>query len=414
VFVRFDIVASGICSYNAVNGEPTCASDFLRSVLRDKFNFTGYITSDTGALEDIYQSHFYVKTEAEAACVAIRNGSTDVCSGAVYHDALLDAVQQGLCSMDDVNAALYRTFMLRFQLGLFDPIEDQPYWHVSPDVINSTDNQAVNLLATRSSMVLLQNNGSILPLAPGQKVAVIGPHANATAALVGNYLGQLCYDDSTDCIQSVFQAIQQFNVGGVTTMEAGCAINSTDKSGFAAAVALAQASDIVILALGIDESVESEANDRVSIDLPGEQHPLAAAIVAVGKPTVLVLINGGAVDCSPEKATVPGILEAFYPGVLGAQAIAESLFGVNDHLGGKLPVTVFPADYVNQILMSEMELDVGPGRTYRFYNGPAVFPFGHGLAYTTFQISLTSAPETPVLPTEVNPTTVNIDNHTHK
>ena len=233
--------AKGVmCSYNAVNGVPTCASDFLRQVLRGTWGFSGcvwgatgrrapraaradsraarvvrrwahrspspphthihthlrtrprrYITSDTGAIEDIYLQHKYVKTEAEAACVAVRNGTTDVCSGFPYHDALLDSVKQGLCAQADVDAALYRTLKLRFELGLFDPVEDQPYWAVPLSAVNSTESQATNWLATLSSMVLLQNNGGVLPLPTGKSVAVIGPHANAQAALVGNYLGQV-------------------------------------------------------------------------------------------------------------------------------------------------------------------------------------------------------------------------------
>jgi len=146
--------AKGVmCSYNEVNGSPTCASAFLAHVMRDVWGMDGYITSDTGALEDIYKSHHYTSTAEAAACKAIVDGTCDVCSGAVYHDALLNGVEQGLCSMDDVYAALYRTFKLRFQLGLFDDIDDQPYWHYSADVINSTESQQNAMLATLSSMV---------------------------------------------------------------------------------------------------------------------------------------------------------------------------------------------------------------------------------------------------------------------
>lgn len=330
----------------------------------------------------------YVATEAEAACVAIWNGTTDVCSGYPYHDALLAGVQQGHCPMSAVTAALNRTLTLRFQLGLFDPIEDQPYWNVPADAINTTASQELNWLATKSSMVLLKNDGATLPFTPGKKVAVIGPHSMAQTALAGNYLGQLCPDDQFDCITTPFAAIQAANVGGVTQTSPGCQLTKNDTSGFAAAVTLAQQSDYVVLMLGIDGSIEGESNDRTSIDLPYIQHQLAAVIAAAGKPTVVVLIHGGSVDVSAEDSNpaIGAILETGYPGVLGGNAIAASIYGDNDHLGGKLSYTAYPAAYTSLIEMSEMELDVGPGRGYRYYTGTPVFPFAWGMSLTTFSI----------------------------
>jgi beta-D-xylosidase 4 len=178
--------AKGVmCSYNSVNGQPACASDRLSTVLRGAWGFDGYITSDSGALVNIYKDHKYVKTEVEAACVAVRNGTCDVNSGPVYHNALLQSVDEGLCSMKDVEAALFRTFKLRVDLGLFDPIEDQPYWHVPLSAVGAQASKDNSLLASLSSMVLLQNDASTLPLVSGGHIAVIGPHANATLTLVG-------------------------------------------------------------------------------------------------------------------------------------------------------------------------------------------------------------------------------------
>jgi len=174
-----------MCSYNAVNGVPTCANSFLNGVLRGEWNFSGYITSDTGAVADIYEQHKYVATGEEATCAALRDGGTDMDSGAVYSDNLLAAIadpQKYGCSIDDVHTALHRTLGLRFKLGLFDPIEDQPYWHVSVDAVNTTASQETNKLATRESMVLLQNDADKgLPFKTGSHVAVIGPHGQAQA-----------------------------------------------------------------------------------------------------------------------------------------------------------------------------------------------------------------------------------------
>lgn len=129
----------------------------------------------------------YVKTEAEAACVALVNGTTDVCSGVPYHSALMS------CPHDAINAALFRTFKLRFQLGLFDPIANQPYWNTPLSAVDTPASRALNAQATRESMVLLKNVGGFLPLAPGKTIAVIGPHALAQAALVGNCAWELAW-----------------------------------------------------------------------------------------------------------------------------------------------------------------------------------------------------------------------------
>lgn len=346
-------------------------------------------------MEDIYQEHKYVKTEEEAACVAIRNGTTDVCSGFPYHDSLLKGIQEGICAHSDMEAALYRTFSLRFQLGLFDPPQQQPYWNVPLTEVGTPANQGNNLLATLSSMTLLKNDGNTLPIPTGSKIAVIGPHSNATSALVGSYLGQLCDDDSLNCITSPFQAIASMNAGGSVVMEEGTdGLTSNSTAGFAKAVAAAQASDYVVLFLGIDETLEGETHDRTSIDLPYIQHQLASTIAAVGKPTAVVLLNGGMLDVSQEanNAAIGAILEAGYPGQFGAQAIAMTLFGTNDHLGGKLPYTIYPSAYTQQIMMSEMEMDVGPGRSYRYYTGPTVYPFAYGLSLTTFSVANVTAP----------------------
>jgi beta-glucosidase-like glycosyl hydrolase len=135
--------AQGVmCSYNAVNGVPTCASGFLSSVLRGQWGFTGYITSDSGALENIAGNHHYTNNSEQSACVAITAGTCDVCSGGIYANNLLPAVQAGLCTMADVDRALTNTFRLRFHLGLFDPIDDQPYWHGTASDIGTPFAQA--------------------------------------------------------------------------------------------------------------------------------------------------------------------------------------------------------------------------------------------------------------------------------
>jgi beta-D-xylosidase 4 len=395
-----------MCSYNAVNGQPTCASQFLTDIIRGKWNFSGYITSDTGALEDVYREHKYVATEQEAACVSLINGTTDVDSGAVYHDSLLG------CPKEAINAALRRTFRLKFELGLFDPIDSSPYWSTPLSSIATPAAAALNALATRESMVVLKNTRGApgaLPWARGMKVAVLGPHANATTALVGNYLGQLCPDDGFDCLDSPFSAIRALNVGGSTTLGEGPGLTTNSSKAWAEALALGRQADAIVLVLGIDGTIEGESNDRVDIDLPAVQHAFAAAVGALGKPTVLFLVHGGSLDTSPELANpaIAAIVDAFYPGFVGARAMADTLFGENANCCGKMPITTYAAGYVEEIKMSDMEVDSGVGRGYRFYGGEVVYPFGFGLGLTTFSLSPAAPlpPNTTALPAEATPST---------
>jgi len=318
----------------------------------------------------------------------------------------LPALAAGLIAREDVDVALAHTLRMRFQMGLFDPPAAQPYWSQPLSAVGAPAAAALNLLATQESMVLLKNDGATLPLAKGRRLAVIGPHANATMALVGNYLGQLCPDNKFGCIISPFAALTAANQGAPVTLAKGCGITGNDTSGFAEAVAACAAADACVLLLGIDGSVENEMRDRVSIDLPGVQHALAAAVAGAGRPTALVLVHGGPVDVAAERddARIGAIVDAGYAGFLGGTVIAQTLLGDNDHLGGKLAMTAYAAAFVNESAMSDMEVDTATGRGYRFYSGAnVVFPFGFGLALTNFTLALASGPAAGALATEAVP-----------
>ena len=387
-----------MCSYNSVNGVPTCANSFLNSVLRKEWGFQGYITSDTGAVADIYKEHKYRKDGKGATCAALKDGGCDINSGAVYSENLLNAVNDPAepCSMDDVKLALQRTLGLRFKLGLFDPIEDQPYWNISMDVVSSSRHLETNRLATKESMILLQNNEKMgLPFDKGKTIAIVGPHTNASAALVGNYLGQVCKSNDLSCVETPFQAISRMNYDkdgkrGNILSSLGCSVKGNISGGVDHAVNVAKQADYIVLMLGIDQSVEGESHDRTSIDLPIQQHKLAAAILALGKPSVVVLINGGMVAIAEEKESAPAILETFYPGFFGSDAIASTIFGENEHLGGKLPITMYHKEYINDVHMTDMSFrphNDSPGRSYRYYTGEAIFPAFTGISLTTFDIT---------------------------
>eukprot|EP01113_Clastostelium_recurvatum_P014919 TRINITY_DN1818_c0_g2_i1.p1 TRINITY_DN1818_c0_g2~~TRINITY_DN1818_c0_g2_i1.p1 ORF type:complete len:760 (+),score=162.36 TRINITY_DN1818_c0_g2_i1:146-2425(+) len=385
--------AKGVmCSYNALNNIPTCASTFLNNTLRGDWGFDGYVTSDSGAVGCIQNNHHYVSTNPEACAAAIKGG-TDIDSGGDYDTSLLLAVSQNLIKISDVDLSLYRVLKIRFELGLFDPIDDQPYWHVSPDVVNTPASQALNLLATQQTLVLLKNSplkGSstlTLPFPKGKKVAVIGPHGNATGDMVGNYLGQICPDRSFDCVVSPFLAIQKLNVGGTTVYVEGTSVSGNTTSGFDAAIQAASAADYVVLMIGLDQGVEGEMHDRVNITLPGVQDQFSQKIISLGKPTAVVLLNGGAVaiDWIHDEADV-AVLEAFYPGFQGGNAIATAIFG-DYNPGGKMPYTVYRSDYIHQVNMTSMDMSLAPGRTYRYFKGAPLWPFGYGLTYTAFTLA---------------------------
>jgi len=289
--------AKGVmCSYNEYNGIPSCGNEWLlKDVLRGDvesggFGFDGYVTSDSGAVEDIYATHKYndstpqegISYAIKASCdvdSSLDNGSDS--TGSPYTWYLQDALDEQLLSMDDVDSALNHTLFLRFELGLFDVDDDNTnqFWNVPKEVIGSDDHVELAKDAARQSFVLLRNdNDAVLPFKRGSKIAVVGPHANATEVLVGNYLGQMCVTNDFSCLESPFAKIGEMNDGGDVQMSVGCT-NTTceDDSQIGDAVSVASDADVVVMVMGIDtKSVERESHDRDEIGLPGNQNKLIA------------------------------------------------------------------------------------------------------------------------------------------
>lgn len=384
--------AQGVmCSYNSVNGVPMCANAAMTRLLRETLGFEGYITSDSGAIRGIWEKRHYTQTKCDAGLLAIQRG-TDVNSGEVYFDCLEALVKDKKLDTKVVDDAIRNSLTLRFKLGLFDPIDDQPYWHVAPSEVNTKWSQKLSLDMTRKSIVLLQNHNSTLPLAKHNsfKLAVVGPHAAAKEGMLGNYYGQICHGDYREfgCVQTPFEALKAKNTGdGASTLYAqGCGMNDTSTAGFSVAVAIAKEADAVVLFLGIDTTIEREAADRENIELPAIQMQLLKAVRKAGKPTVVVLFNGGIIGAEEIILHTDSLVEAFYPGFYGAQALADVLFG--DHNpGGKLPVTMYRSNYVDSVSMKSMSMTEYPGRSYRYFKEVPVFPFGFGLSYTKFSFA---------------------------
>eukprot|EP00698_Gefionella_okellyi_P025800 TRINITY_DN957_c0_g1_i2.p1 TRINITY_DN957_c0_g1~~TRINITY_DN957_c0_g1_i2.p1 ORF type:complete len:847 (-),score=150.04 TRINITY_DN957_c0_g1_i2:90-2630(-) len=365
---------SVMCSYNEVNGVPSCASSYLQqNVLREQFNWTGYIVSDCDAVADIQLSHHYTNDSAQTCGVAMKAGTDLDCGN--FYQAMPSAVKAGTVSEAQIDIAVQRLFVARFRLGMFDPPEMVPFKQITMDSVDSWQHKDLALDAARQGIVLLNNSAGLLPLSKSATVAVIGPNANATDDLLGNYHGSYPF------VISPLQGI--INKGVKVIYEEGCQMDTDDISKIPAAVKASQDADVTVLVLGLDQSQESEGNDRTSLQLPGVQMQLVAAIAQLNKPTVVVLITGGPVAVDWIRYNMDTVLLAWYGGEMAGYALSDVLFG-DYNPAGRLPITYYPAAFVEQIPMTDMDMRTSPGHTYRYYTGQPLWEFGHGLSYTTF------------------------------
>lgn len=376
--VREGKAASIMCSYNEVNGVPSCANGlFQNQVVREQWGFQGFIVSDCGAINDIVKTHHYTSSAAEAVMFALRGG-TDLNCGGFYQANAMDALNKGLITEADINLAVGRLFAYRILLGMFDPNNIQPYRNITSGNVSSAAHQELALNASRESIVLLKNDGS-LPLSKAKVVAVIGPNFNATTTMQGNYHGVAPY------LISPLEGVLMMGLPSVSA-SMGCDVKCADDKGFADAVTSVHEAEVVIAVVGLDQSQESEGHDRNELTLPGLQAKLLTTVKAAmssSQPLIVVLMSGGPVDISWAKANANAVVWCGYPGQSGGQALAEVLFGdVNP--SGRLPMTIYPADYVDKISFFDMSMRTPPGRTYKFYSGEPVYSFGDGLSYTTF------------------------------
>lgn len=380
-------VESVMCSYNAVNGIPSCADSYLlETILREHWNWQStpshWVTSDCGAVGDIYKqsAHHYTQTAAQAAAVALKAG-TDLDCGSVYPQHLGQAAAEGLYEKETLDNALTRLYASLVRLGYFDPAADQPWRHIGWSDVATPHAQKLAHRAAVEGIVLLKND-DVLPMPEnGQTVALIGPYANATVKMQGNYFGPAKY------IRTMIWGAEHH--GYQVRYAKGTGINSQSTAGFADAMSAAKDADVVIFAGGIDNSIESEGMDRNAIAWPGNQLDLIHKLSKLDKPMAVVQFGGGQVDDSSllSDAGVNALLWAGYPSQAGGAAVFDILTGTVAP-AGRLPVTQYPADYVHEVPMTDMDLRPSadnPGRTYRWYDN-AVIPFGFGRHYTTFDV----------------------------
>ena len=540
---------SVMCAFNSVNGEPACASQFLlQDQLRGKWGFKGYVVSDCGAVVDIYQGHHYEPTQAEASAISLQRGVDNVCADISFkadgmndYKSYLDAVKRGYLKENEIDIALIRLFTARMKLGMFDPPDLVPYNKIDDSQLNSVENRDLAREIADESMVLLKNDGTLPIKTSGIKIAVIGPLADQTKVLLGNYNGtpthtvaileglrkefagadiqyvpgsqflrheadpvpasaltvdgkpgiKVSYSqlDVSDVNHLKFMkavALRvyptvdaaaeplpreaadlrplsmswdgslaapetgEYNLGlmangifrvrlegvdvtssyggdpneaklGRVHLEAGKpaalhveytppengALNArlvwskSDLRLQPEAIEAAKNADVVIAVLGITSELEGEemqvsesgfkGGDRTSLDLPRPEEDLLEAIVATGKPVVLVLTNGSALAVNWAKEHANAIVDAWYPGEEGGTAVAETLSGRNNP-SGRLPVTFYTG--VDQL--PPFEDYSMKNRTYRYFEGTPLYPFGYGLSYTTFSYSNLSLPSSPI------------------
>ncbi|HOF86972.1 MAG TPA: glycoside hydrolase family 3 C-terminal domain-containing protein [Armatimonadota bacterium] len=370
-------VESVMGAYNRVNGEACCASPtLLRHYLRDAWGFQGHVVSDCGAVEDIYERHQIFRRKEQAVAEAVKAGC-DLCCGGAY-DALVQSVEQGYLAEADIDRALARLFTTRFKLGMFDPPAMVPYAQIPLSVVSCPEHRALALRAARESIVLLKNDG-ILPLKPeGKFIGVIGPNANAPDVMMGNYNG-----NPRDAVTPLQGIIDRAFPGANVLYSAGCELNGPEGAIFWEAHEIAAVADVLVVVLGLSPMLEGEEGagvaDRPSLDLPAAQQSLLELLAKSGKPIVVVLLNGSALAVSWAREHAAAIVEAWYPGEAGGTAIAEVLFG-DYNPGGRLPVTFYQS--IAQV--PDYESYDMTGRTYRYFTDEPLYPFGHGLSYTTF------------------------------
>ncbi|XVE60463.1 hypothetical protein DITRI_Ditri05aG0130600 [Diplodiscus trichospermus] len=378
--------ASGVmCAYNRINGVPNCADyNLLSKTARGHWGFDGYITSDCDAVSIIYDEQGYVK-EPEDAVADVLKAGMDIDCGEYLKNYTESAVKKKKVSVSEIDRALHNLFSIRMRLGHFNGSPSkQPFGNIGSDQVCSKEHLKLALEAARNGIVLLKNTDRLLPLSKTHtnSLAVIGPNAKSTETLVGNYAGPPCKPITP------LQALQSYVKN--TDYHPGCSTVNCSSDLSDQAMKIVKGADQVVLVMGLDQTQEREAHDRVDLVLPGHQEKLISRIAsAANKPVILVLLCGGPVDITFAKndQNIGSIIWAGYPGEAGGRALAEIIFG--DHNpGGRLPLTWYPQS-LTKIPMTDMRMRPDPssgypGRTYRFYQGPKVFEFGYGLSYSNY------------------------------
>ena len=384
-------VESVMGAYNRTNGEPCCGSkSLLVDILRGKWGFKGHVVSDCWAIADFHNNHRVTSTATQSAALAIKNGC-DLNCGNVYLQMML-AYKEGLVSEDDITCATERLMATRIRLGMFD--DDCIYDKIPYEKNDCMEHNKLSLEAARKSMVLLKNNG-VLPLNKSKikSIAVIGPNADSKIMLSGNYYGTA--SKYTTILEGIHDEVgEEIRV----YYSEGCHLYKDKVEGLALpgdriseAVSVAKRSDVAVLCLGLDSTIEGEqgdtgnsqaAGDKNDLSLPGKQQELLEAVIKTGTPVIVVLGTGSALTFNGLEEKCDAILNAWYPGSHGGRAVADILFGKYSP-SGKLPITFYKGienlpDFEDYSMIN---------RTYRYMNDESLYSFGYGLTYSNVELT---------------------------
>ena len=384
-------------AYNRTNGEPCCGSrTLLQDILRKEWGFQGHVVSDCWAVLDFHENHKVTKTPLESAAMAMNNGC-DLNCGCMFPN-LRDAVRGGYVDEARLDEAVTNLMECRMKLGLFEEEGSVPFDAIGYDQVDTKENRELNLEISRKSLVLLKNENHLLPLDKSKikSIGVIGPNADSRRALVGNYEG------TASRYITVLEGIEDY-VGEQVRVyySEGCHLYKDRTSNLAQAddrisevKAVCEVSDVLVVVLGLDSGIEGEqgdagnefaSGDKRDLQFPGLQPEVLRTAYESGKPVILVSMTGSAMALAWEAEHIPAIIQAWYPGSQGGRAIAELIFGAYSP-EGKLPVT-FP--YSTEELPDFEDYSM-KGRTYRYMQQDALYPFGFGLSYTAFTLGETT------------------------
>ena len=408
--VKTTDVKEVMCAYNAYEGKPCCGSDkLLIRFLREQWGYKGLVVTDCWAVRDFYNEgchNIFPNDPVSATALSVRSGADLECGNSF--PALVEAVKTGKLPESEIDKALLRVLTARFELGEMDP-EATVEWSAIPDDLLACDaHHELALRMARESMTLLQNRNDVLPLRRNARYAVVGPNAADSLVMWGNYNG--IPRKTTTVLEGIVAKVGAENVvyapgcaiaaksvdeglysetegnyhdEALSRETAGNAADGSDMSIFADV-------DAIIYVGGLSPKLEGEemrvnykgfkGGDRTSIELPETQREYIAALAKTGKPVIFVHLSGSAVAIAPETELCDAILQGWYGGQAGGEAVADVLFG-DYNPAGRLPVTFYSSD---SDLPDFGDYDM-PGHTYRYFNGKPLFAFGHGLSYSEFR-----------------------------
>ena len=410
-------VKTFMTSFNEISGVPSTANSFLlRDILKEEWEFDGFVVSDYTGINEMI-AHGFAKDDQDAAQLAINAGLDMDMVGATYMNTLKKSYEEGKVTIDIINDACKRVLDAKYDLGLFE----DPYRYSDEkrekETIYKPEFLEAALAVANNSLVLLKNNNALLPLNKNQKIAFVGPLVSDDKNIIGSWAA---LGDRNGFATSVKEGVLKLlgNTQNVT-FDDGVEIQSTNKTMMQKAIENASKADVIVAVMGESENMSGEAGSKTNIDLPGLQKEFLAELKKIGKPIVLVLMNGRPLTISWENDNMDAILEAWWPGTRGGDAIAQTLFGVNNP-NGKLPIT-FPRS-VGQIPIYYNHKNTGrpylgatdPEQKYKSRytdsdNSP-LFPFGFGLSYTNFSYSNLTISTNKISRNETLKISVNVTN----